>query len=60
MRLCGCAAAAPRGAERCARRCGASARWHAGRHHLLAPPPVEQVQPHQQPQRGSAAAGECV
>eukprot|EP00966_Prymnesium_polylepis_P287020 6629769-Prymnesium_polylepis.1 len=38
MRLSGSAAAAPRGAARCAWHCGASARSHARRHHLLASP----------------------
>eukprot|EP00966_Prymnesium_polylepis_P158652 3667259-Prymnesium_polylepis.1 len=60
VRLCEWPAAAPRGVARCARRCDASARSHAGKLHLLAPPPAKQlgqeVQPHRQPQRLPACA----
>ena len=49
MRLSASAVAAPRGAARCARHCGASARSHAGRHHRLAYPPVERLEPEEQP-----------
>eukprot|EP00966_Prymnesium_polylepis_P228061 5277204-Prymnesium_polylepis.1 len=45
------AAAAPRDAERCARRCGAAARWHAAQHHPFVPPQAEELRPEEQPHR---------
>ena len=51
VRLGGQAASAPRGAARCARRCGASARWRAERHHERTPPQAEQLEPEEQPHR---------
>ena len=45
MRLSGLVAAAPHGAARCARRCGASARWRAERHRERTPPQAEHLEP---------------